>query len=129
METLLQSIEWAEVIPAILSVVWTSILVPIGKQIYDELKARKLDNYAKILYDEVVNVVKSINQSIVDDIKDTDEWTDEKKSEIKNLCKTKIIQSLNSIVYKTLKEANEDFEEYLDSLIESVIFDIKNGLK
>lgn len=125
MESFVQNIDWM----ALLTAIWTIVLVPIGKQIYEYLKSKKLDAYAVILYDEVVKAVKSINQSIVDDIKGTDGWTDEKKTEIKELAKNKAIQALSSIAYRTLKEANEDFEEYLDSLVETALFDVKNGLK
>lgn len=124
-EEILQNIDWM----SLLSAIWTIILVPIGKVIYDWFKSKKLDGYAKILYEEVVKAVKAINQSVVDDIKGTDYWNEEKKVEVKELCKTKAIQALSSIAYRTLKEANEDFEEYLDSLVESALFDVKNGLK
>lgn len=125
MEEILQSIDWM----SLLSAVWTIVLVPIGKQIYDYLKSKKLDGYAKILYDEVLNAVKSVQNSIVDDLKGTDGWTEEKMHEVKEIAKSKAIQALSSIVYKTLKEANEDFDEYLDSLVDSALWDIKSGLK
>lgn len=125
MEEILQSIDWM----SLLSAIWTIVLVPIGKQIYDYLKSKKLDGYAKILYDEVLNAVKSVQNSIVDDLKGTDGWTEEKMHEVKEIAKSKAIQALSSIVYKTLKEANEDFNEYLDSLVDSALWDIKNGLK
>lgn len=125
MENLLQNVDWI----ALLSAIWTIVLVPIGKQILEYLKAKKLDSYAMILYDEVVKAVKAINQSVVDDIKGKEGWTDEKKAELKELAKDKAIQALSSIAYKTLKEANEDFEEYLDSLVETALWDVKNGLK
>lgn len=125
METILQNIDWM----SLLSAIWTIVLVPIGKQIYDYLKSKKLDGYAKILYDEVLNAVKSVQNSIVDDLKGTDGWTEEKMHEVKEIAKSKAIQALSSIVYKTLKEANEDFNEYLDSLVDSALWDIKNGLK
>ena len=125
MENILQNIDWM----ALLSAIWTIVLVPIGKQIYDYLKSKKLDGYGVILYEEVVKAVKAINQSVVDDIKGTDVWSDEKKTEVKELCKTKAVQALSSIAYRTLKEANDDFDTYLDDLIESAIFDVKNGLR
>ena len=125
MENILQNIDWM----SLLSAIWTIILVPIGKQIYDYLKSKKLDGYAKILYEEVVKAVKSINQSVVDDIKGTDGWDDETKERLRELAKDKAIQALSSIAYKSLKEANEDFEEYLDSLVGTALYDVKNGLR
>ena len=125
METILQNVDWM----TLLSAIWTIVLVPIGKQIYEWLKSKKLDKYASILYDEVVKAVKSVYETTVKDIKGTDDWTDEKQQEVKELAKTKAIQALSSIAYKTLKEANEDFEAYLDSLIGSALYDVKNGLR
>ncbi len=125
MEEILQNIDWM----ALLSAVWTIVLVPIGKALYEWLKSKKLDGYAKILYEEVVKAVKDVYETTVKDIKGTELWTDEMKEQVKELAKTKAIQALSSIVYKTLKEANEDFEEYLDSLIGTALYDIKNGLK
>lgn len=125
MEEILQNIDWM----SLLSAVWTVVLVPIGKQIYDWLKSKKLDKYGVILYDEVVKAVKSVYETTVKDIKGTDEWTEEKQNEVKELAKTKAIQALSSIAYKSLKEANADFDEYLDSLVGTSLYDIKNGLK
>lgn len=125
METILQNVDWM----ALLSAIWTIVLVPIGKQIYEYLKTKKLDEYGVILYEEVVKAVKAINQSIVDDIKGTEGWDEETKDSVKELAKDKAIQALSSIVYRTLKEANEDFDDYLDSLIESAIFDVKHGIR
>lgn len=125
METILQNIDWL----SLLSAIWTIVLVPIGKQIYDWFKSKKLDKYASILYDEVLKAVKSVYETTVKDIKGTEDWTDEKQNEVKEMAKNKAIQALSSIVYKSLKEANADFEEYLDSLIGTALYDIKNGLK
>lgn len=126
MQEVLQNINIME----LLSMLWTMVLVPIlsyiGKQVYDWLKDRKLDKYGVILYDEVVKVVKSVYETSVKDIKHTADWTVEKQNEVKELAKTKTIQALSSSVYKILKEANEDFEEYLDSLVGTALFDIKN---
>lgn len=125
MKEILQNVDWMSLLTAI----WTIVLVPIGKQLYDWFKSKKLDGYAKILYEEVVKAVKSVQSAIVDDIKGTEGWTDIKKAEVKELAKDKAIQALSSIAYRTLKEANEDFEKYLDTLVDTALFDVKNGLK
>lgn len=126
MKELLQELDWITV----LSTIWTVILVPIGKELYDWFKSKKLDNYVKILNDEVIKAVKSVYEVTIKDIKNNPElWTDEKKYEVKEIAKNKAIQALSSIAYKTLKEANEDFEEYLDSLIGTVLYDLKHQYK
>ena len=47
-------------------------------------------------------------------------------AEIKEMAKTKTIQALNSVVYRSLKEANTDFNDYLDSLIGTALYDVKH---
>ena len=122
MKEFLASLDWM----TLLSAIWTVILVPIGTQIYKYLRTKKLDKYALILYREVKNAVKSVYETEVKDIKGTDAWTEDKMNEVKEIAKQKAIQALNQSVYKCLKEANSDFEDYLDSLITTSLYDLKH---
>ena len=126
MQEILQNIDIME----LLSTIWTVVLVPvlsyIGKQAYDWLQSRKLDRYGRILYEEVVKAVKSVYETEVKDIKKTSEWTAQKQQEVKELAKTKALQALSSSAYRCLRQANEDFEEYLDSLVGTALYDVKH---
>ena len=126
MKDILNSLDWA----TILGVIWTAIILPIGTKILTSvnrwLEARKLDKYGQILYEEVKKAVKSVYESIVKDIKGTDNWTEEKMVEVRELAKTKILQALPTIAYRVLSEANEDFSDYLDSLIDTALYDVKH---
>ncbi len=122
MKELINNIDWM----ALLSAIWTIVLVPILTKIYSYLRDKKLDKYADILYGEVKKAVKSVYETEVKDIKGTDDWTPAKQEEVKNVAKEKAIQALNTIVYKTLKEANTDFDSYLDSLIGTALYDVKH---
>lgn len=126
MKELLSNLDWATV----LGVIWTAIILPVGTKILTSinkwLEARKLDKYGQILYDEVKKAVKAVYESVVKDIKGTDDWTDEKMVEVRELAKTKILQALPMIVYKTLNEVNSDFYDYLDSLIDTALYDEKH---
>ena len=126
MKDILNSLDWA----TILGVIWTAIILPIGTKILTSvnrwLEARKLDKYGQILYDEVKKAVKAVYESVVKDIKGTDEWTEDKMDEVRELAKTKILQALPTIVYKVLSEANDDFGDYLDSLIDTALYDAKH---
>lgn len=123
MENFLNSIDWM----TLLSTIWTIILIPIGRTIYKWFEAKRLDKYADILYTEVKNAVKCVYETTVKDIKnDPEKWTEEMKYEVKELAKTKAIQALSLVVYRSLKEANADFEEYLDSLIGTALYDAKH---
>ena len=126
MKDVLSSLDWT----TILGVIWTAIILPIGTKILTTvnkwLEARKLDKYGQILYEEVKKAVKSVYESVVKDIKGTEDWTDEKMVEVRELAKTKILQALPMIIYKTLNEANSDFYDYLDSLIDTALYDEKH---
>jgi hypothetical protein len=122
MKEVFQNINWLE----LLSAIWTIVLVPILTKLYSCLKDKKLDKYADILYVEVKKAVKSVYETEVKDIKGTADWTPEKQAEVKAVAKEKAIQALNTIVYKSLKEANSDFEDYLDSLIGTALYDVKH---
>lgn len=122
MKEVFQNINWLE----LLSAIWTIVLVPILTKLYSYLKNKKLDKYADILYVEVKKAVKSVYETEVKDIKGTADWTPEKQAEVKAVAKEKAIQALNTIVYKSLKEANSDFDDYLDSLIGTALYDVKH---
>lgn len=122
MNNILQNIDWMTLFAAL----WTAVFIPTGKQIYEWLKAKKLDRYASILYEEVTKVVKSLYETSVKDLKGTEYWTEETKKEVKELAKIKVLQALSSSAYQMLKESNGDFEEYLDSLIGTALYDVKH---
>ena len=122
MKEVFQNINWLE----LLSAIWTIVLVTILTKLYSYLKDKKLDKYADILYTEVKKAVKSVYETEVKDIKGTADWTPEKQAEVKAIAKEKAIQALNTIVYKSLKEANSDFDDYLDSLIGTALYDVKH---
>ena len=83
MKDILNSLDW----DAILSVIWTAIILPIGTKIltsvYRWLEAKKLDKYGKTLYDEVKKAVKAVYESVVKDIKGTDDLTKDKRNEVR----------------------------------------------
>lgn len=125
MTEVLKSIDWNHVIYT----VWTVVLLPIftylGTQINAYAKAKKIDKYTDILYQNVVDAVKDVSQTYVENIKGTDKWDDRTQKYMKDLAKTKTIHALTRSIYQALKTANADFDEYLDSLIETAIYDLK----
>lgn len=126
MKELLLSLDWNEVIIT----VWTAVILPvltyIGTEIRKYTEVKKISKYTDILQKNTVSVVKDVYETIVKEIKGTDEWTEDKKDEIREIAKNKIIFALSTSAYECLKKSNEDFDEYLDSLIESSLYDIKN---
>lgn len=129
MNEVFRNIDWTQVIYTIWTVVLLPIITYLGTQISNYAKAKKIDKYTDILYQNVVDVVKDVYETIVKDIKGTQDWTTEKMNEVKEIAKTKAINSLTSSAYQILKTANEDFDEYLDSLIGTALYDLKNYKK
>lgn len=125
MNEVLKGIDWSQAI----STLWTVILLPIityiGTQAANYAKAKKIDKYTDILYQNVVDAVKDVYQAYVENIKGTADWDNETKESMKELAKTKTIHALTTSIYQALKTANNDFDEYLDSLIETAIYDLK----
>ena len=70
--------------------------------------------------------VKDVYETTVKDIKGTEDWTPEKQNEVKELAKTKAIQALSNSADQILKAANNDFSAWLDSLVGTALYDLKN---
>ncbi len=117
MNELLQSINWAQVIDTIWAAVLLPIITCIGARIMD----------AAILYRNVVAAVKDVYETTVKDLKGTDAWTPEKQAEVKEIAKAKAIHALTRSAYQCLSAANSDFEQYLDGLIGTALYDLKNN--
>lgn len=127
MTEFLATLDWATVI----NTIWTVILLPIltygATQLNEWAKSKKIDKYTIILQKNVVCAVKDVWQTVVKDIKGTDDWTPEKQQEVKELAKKKALTALTNSAYQCLKQTIVDFDEYLDMLIESSLFDVKSS--
>lgn len=125
MKELLINLDYQELI----SVIWTVVILPIltyiGTQFSAWAKAKKIDKYTDILKNNIVEVVKDVQSTYVEQIKGTEAWTDEAKAEALKLAKDKVIYALTDSAYKTLKTANQDIEEYIGTLIEAKLYDLK----
>lgn len=126
MTEVLKGIDWNQVIYTIWTVVLLPVITYVGTQLHAYAKAKQIDKYTDILYENVVKAVKDVYETIVKDIKSTDDWTPEKQDEVKELAKTKAVTALTTSAYQALKTANKDFDAYLDSLIGTALYDIKN---
>lgn len=126
MKNLLLSLDWK----AVLTTVWTAVLLPVltymAAEIQEYAREKKIDRYTEILQMNVANAVKDVYETVVKTIKGTEEWTEEKKLEVKETAKKKAVFALSNSAYECLKTAHVDFNEYLDSLVEASLFDIKH---
>ena len=124
MDNFWSSLDWG----TLLTTVWTVILLPlatvIGTKINAIAKANKIEKYTNMLYTAAETVVKDLQDSVVKDIKGTDEWTDEKIEEIRQKAIDKAIASMSYEGYKILKEANSDFDTWVDSIIRAKLYNV-----
>ena len=129
MDNFWSSLDWG----TLLTTIWTVILLPlatvIGTKINAIAKANKIEKYNNMLYTAAETVVKDLQDSVVKDIKGTDEWTDEKIEEIRQKAIDKAIASMSYEGYKILKEANSDFDTWVDSIIRAKLYDLKKESK
>ncbi len=122
MQEIINNIDWM----ALITSLWTIVLVPIGKQVYDCLKTKKVDKYAKILYDEVVKAVKAVWEAEIKDIKGTEDWTTEKQWSVREIAKIKALNAISNSACQMLRTAYSDFDEWLDSMIDTALYDVKH---
>ena len=129
MDNFWSSLDWG----TLLTTIWTVILLPlatvIGTKINAIAKANKIEKYTNMLYTAAETVVKDLQDSVVKDIKGTDKWTDEKIEEIRQKAIDKAIASMSYEGYKILKEANSDFDSWVDSIIRAKLYDLKKENK
>ena len=127
MTEVLKGIDWNQVIYTIWTVGLLPVVTYIGTEINAYAKAKRIDRYTNILYRNVLDAVKDVYETVVKDIKgNPDLWTEDKQNEVKELAKTKAVAALTTSAYQALKAANEDFDDYLDSLIGTALYDMKN---
>ena len=117
----------------ILKVIWTAIILPFllwakGK-VNDWAKVRKIEKYTNLLMDAADVVVKDLQEEIVKECKGTEEWTDEKIAEVRQIAINKAIASMTYEGYKLLSEANSDIEDWIDSIIRAKLYDLKQKEK
>lgn len=117
----------------ILKVIWTAIILPFllwakGK-VNDWAKVHKIEKYTNLLMDAADVIVKDLQEEIVKECKGTEEWTDEKIAEVRQIAINKAIASMTYEGYKLLSEANSDFEEWVDSIIRAKLYDLKQNEK
>ena len=125
----LAAVNWEPILKA----VWTVIILPFllwaKGRVNDWVKVHKIEKYTNLLMDAADVVVKDLQEEIVKECKGTEEWTDEKIAEVRQMAINKAIASMTYEGYKLLSEANSDFEDWVDSIIRAKLYDLKQNEK
>ena len=108
-------------------VTWgTTVLV---KWLNSKIKNKELAAFATTVITVVNNAVKATYQAYVQSLKGTDAWTkDAQKQALEQALKTaKSELTTEAIAY--IEQQHGDVDSYIKTLIESVLYDLKNGNK
>lgn len=126
MKEFLLALNWNEVITTLWTVILLPVLTYVAAEINKWAKEKKIDKYTNILQNSAVAAVKDVYETVVKNIKGTESWTDDKQKEVKEIAKQKALNALTNTAYQILKTANTDFDDMLDSYIETALYDLKN---
>jgi len=102
----------------------------------EEAKAKTdnetLKTYIDIINDNAVNVVQSLNNTLVDGLKNASEdgkLTADEAIEIKDKAVDMLIDTLSEDITEMISKVFGDAEEYLGNVIEKTVCNVKNNKK
>ena len=119
-----------EILFSAIGTILTGLLVWLVSIVTNWINSKIKDkNAAKILTSIttlVTNVVQATYQSYVEALKGTDAWTKKAQEEALNKAFTTIKNQLNNEGIKFIEENYGNVEEYIKTLIESILYKLKN---
>lgn len=94
-----------------------------------KIKNKELAAFAATILTVVNSAVKATYQSYVEGIKGTDAWTKEAQEKALQMALETAKNELTTSAIDYIREQHGDVDNYLKTLIESVLYDLKNGKK
>ena len=94
-----------------------------------KIKNKKLAAFAATILTVVNAAVKATYQSYVEGLKGTDMWTKEAQEKALKMALDTAKEELTTEALDYIQEQHGDINVYLTTLIESVLYDLKNGNK
>lgn len=101
----------------------TTILV---KWLNTKIKNKELASFSEMVVTIVTNAVKCTYQSYVEGIKGTDQWTREAQEKALQLALETAKRELTTNAVKYIENQHGDIDNYIKTLIESILYDLKN---
>lgn len=128
---------WSDIfVPYLLPAIGTALggllswLLAVGvKWVTSKIKNKELAALAATILNVTGNAVKATYQVYVEGIKGTDGWTkDAQEKALQNALETaKSGLTVDALAY--IQEQHGDIDAYLKTLVESILYDLKNGNK
>ena len=91
-----------------------------------KIKNKELTMFAEMILTVVNSAVKATYQSYVEGIKGTDAWTKEAQEKALQMALETAKAELTDGTVDYIKEHHGDVDSYIRTLIESVLYDLKN---
>ena len=126
MKDFLSTIDYEQALDTIITVFIVPLLTYVISLVKKYIEDKKLDNIADKLVNAVKAAVKSVYEDNVKHIKHTEEWTDEKQDEVREMAKNIAYSALTNRELQKLKDSNSDLDVYVDSLIGTALYDEKH---
>lgn len=122
---------WNEILFSALGVIITGLAswatTVLVKWFNSKIQNKELAAFATTILTVVTNAVKATYQSYVEGLKGTDAWTKEAQEKALQLALETAKDELTIGAIKYIQEQFGDVDKYLKNLIESVLYDLKNG--
>lgn len=137
MDQILESIDFSAVIEVIVTAVVIPLIVTLGKQLRKFIADKRYDLICKQSNDACIYWINSLaklvddavvatNQTFVDALKSSGEFTEEKWNEAYEKTKKAVLNSLSENAISILKGAVGDLDIYLNTLIQASVKKNKN---
>lgn len=102
----------------------TTVLV---KWLNSKIKNKEIAAFATTIVNVVNGAVKATYQSYVESLKGTDAWTKEAQENALKMALDTIKEELTTEALAYIESQHGDIDKYLVTLIESMLYDLKNG--
>lgn len=124
---------WTEILFSALGIIITG-LVTWGTSILvnwlnSKIKNKELAAFAITILNVVTAAVKATYQSYVEGLKGTDAWTKEAQDKALQMALETAKEELTVEAIAYIQQQHGDVDKYIKTLIESVLYDLKNGSK
>lgn len=101
------------------------------EEITTKTKNDKIKLYTNLVSENAINVVQTLNSTLVDELKKANadgKLTEEEILEIRDLAAKMLMTTLTDDAKEILTQVFGDLDEYLTMLIESTVYKVKNKL-
>ena len=122
---------WTEILFSALGVLITGLAswgtTVLIQWLQSKIKNKELAIFMETVLTVVSQAVKATYQSYVESLKGTDAWTKEAQEKALQMALETAKAELTVEALEYIQERHGDVDQYIKTLIESILYDLKNG--